>query len=178
MIAVNSWLTREFNKWSSTEVASWHNNRTFLAATGALLFLLSACSVGQTQTMPSGIRVEVDHHNPFILRVELKSGAENRVTIYKSRLPWGSAYGMILLAVKPDGQIIKKELPVDDPSPNQVSLNPKESLKGEIDLRKIFRGLDEALRQSDIQLFWAYEAPDELHIPRWSGGWILIQKQK
>lgn len=159
-------------------MASWHNNRTFLVVAGATLFLLSACSVGETQTMPSGIRVKTDHSNPFILKVELRSGAETRAIIYESRLPWGSAYGMILLAVMPNGQIINKELPVDDPSPKEVSLNPRESMKGEIDLRKMFRGLDEALRHSDIQLFWAYEAPDELHINRWSGGWILIPKQK
>jgi hypothetical protein len=125
-----------------------------------------------------GIRVERDQHNPFLLRVDLQFGAEAPVTIYKARLPWGSAYSMILVAVMPDGQSLKKELPVDDPSPDQVSVNPNEFIQGEIDLHKIFRGLDEALNKSDIQLFWAYEAPQELHIHRWSGGWILIPKQK
>jgi|SRR3974377_82337 len=152
--------------------------RAFLLVLGAFLFLLSACPTGRTQTMPSGIQVETDHDNPLILKVELRSGAETSVKIYKSRLPWGSAYGMILVAVMPDGQTIKKQLPVDDPSPTEISLNPKEFMKGEIDLRKIFRGLEEAVRKSDIQLFWAYEAPEELHIPRWSGGWILVSKQK
>lgn len=128
--------------------------------------------------MSAGILVKTDHDNPLMLKVDLRSGSETRVTIYKSRLPWGSAYSMILVAVMPDGEMVKKELSVDDPSPEQISLNPKESVKGEIDLRKIFRGLDAMSQKSDVQLFWAYEAPEELHIPRWSGGWILIPKQK
>jgi len=128
--------------------------------------------------MPEGIQVETNHDSPFVLRVELRSGAETRMSVFKSRLPWGSAYSMILVAVMPDGQTLKKELPVDDPSPDQVTLNPKEAIQGQIDLRKIFRGLDDVLRRTDVQLFWAYEAPEELNIPHWSGGWILLPKQK
>lgn len=159
-------------------MASKHTTRTFLAVAGAVVFLFSACPIGRSQTMPAGIQVVTDRDNPFMLRVELRSGADTRVTIYKSRLPWGSAYSMILVAVMPDGQIVNKELPVDDPTPVQVSLDAKELIKGEIDLRKVFRGLDKVLKKSDVQLFWAYEAPEELRIPRWSGGWILIPKQK
>lgn len=159
-------------------MASKHNTRTFLVVAGALLLLFSFCPAGRTDTMSAGILVKTDHDKPLTLKVELRSGAETLLTIYKSRLPWGSAYSMILVAVTPDGQMVKKELPVDDPSPEQISLNPKESVKGEIDLRKIFRGLDAVLRKSDVQLFWAYQAPAELHIPHWSGGWILIPKQK
>jgi hypothetical protein len=35
-----------------------------------------------------------------------------------------------------------------------------------------------AIKKSDIQLFWAYQAPKELNLPRWSGGWILLPHQK
>ena len=100
----------------------------------------------------------------FTLRVSLRSGNDTRVAVYKNRLPWGSAYSMILVAVTSSGQYLKKELPVDDPSPEQVSLDPKELIKGEIDLRKVFRGLDGVLKKSDVHLFWAYAAPEELHI--------------
>jgi hypothetical protein len=155
----------------------YSRNINWSTIAAALLLFFLFCPFGASETMP-GIRVERDHGNPFLLRVELRSGEETRVTIYKSRLPWGSAYSMILVAAMPDGQTLKKELPVDDPSPDQVSLNPKESIQGEIDLRNIFRGLEGALRKSDVQLFWAYEAPDELHMSRWSGGWILIPRQK
>lgn len=126
--------------------------------------------------MPGGIRVEIDHRKPLMLQVELRSGNETRISLYKSRLPWGSAYSMILVAVTSDGVYLKKELPVDDPSPDQVSLGVQESIKGEVDLREIFRGLDEALKKSDVHLFWAYEAPEEMHIAR-AGGWIFISQR-
>lgn len=154
-----------------------HNIKWSFLALGIVLFFLVCRPTGAGETMP-GIRVERDHHNPFMLKVELRPGGETPVTIYKSRLPWGSVYSMILVAVMPGGEGLKKELPVDDPSPEQVSLSPGESIQGEIDLRRIFRGLDEALRKSDVQLFWAYKAPEEVHIGRWSGGWILLPQQK
>lgn len=85
---------------------------------------------------------------------------------------------MILVAVAPDGELLKKTLPIDDPSPEQVKLDPNQAITGEFDLREIFDDLAEISKKSDIQLFWAYEAPAELHISRWSGGWTLIPKQK
>src|SRR5215469_16326180 len=133
-------------------MVSKHIGRTFFMIAGTSLFLLSSSPRGRTQTMPEGIQVETNHDSPFVLRVELRSGAETRMSVFKSRLPWGSAYSMILVAVMPDGQTLKKELPVDDPSPDQVTLNPKEAIQGQIDLRKIFRGLDDVLRRTDVQL--------------------------
>jgi hypothetical protein len=41
-----------------------------------------------------------------------------------------------------------------------------------------FKGLDAALKKSEVHLFWAYEAPKQLNIPHWSGGWVLIPKQQ
>jgi hypothetical protein len=37
--------------------------------------------------------------------------------------------------------------------------------------------LDEALKKSEVHLFWFYESPKELNIQHWSGGWVLIPKQ-
>jgi hypothetical protein len=50
-------------------------------------------------------------------------------------------------------------------------------LTGDIDLRYVIRDLN-ALKKSDVLLFWAYKSPDELHIPRWSGGMVLIPRQQ
>jgi hypothetical protein len=85
---------------------------------------------------------------------------------------------MILVAVKPDKNYLTRNFPVDDPTPERVSIEPNESLSGDVSLEKAFRGFDDALKKSDINLFWAYQPPEELHIGRWSGGWILIPQQK
>ena len=64
---------------------------------------------------------------------------------------------MVIVAAMSGGRVLERELPVDDP---------------------VFPNLRRALKASDVQLFWAYEAPESLHISRWSGGWILIPQQK
>ena len=154
-------------------MVSFQTSKRFFCTVSALsLLLLLPTASGRTETTPTGIRVEMDPQK-LTLRVALWSGNDARVAVYKNRLPWGSAYSMILVAVTSSGQYLKNELPVDDPSPEQVSLDPKELIKGEIDLRKVFRGLDGVLKKSDVHLFWAYAAPEELHIAQ-AGGWIFI----
>jgi hypothetical protein len=51
-------------------------------------------------------------------------------------------------------------------------------MTGDIDLNWFIRNLSSATKKSDVQLFWAYESPQELNIPHRSGGWILIPRQK
>lgn len=85
---------------------------------------------------------------------------------------------MILVAVKSDKNYLARNFPVDDPAPERVSIEPYESLSGDVSLEKAFKNLDAALKNSDVHVFWAYQAPEELNIGRWSGGWILIPQQK
>jgi hypothetical protein len=85
---------------------------------------------------------------------------------------------MMLIAVTPDERFIQRVFPIDDPSPEQVTLGPNEAQSGEVNLQTRFKGLEAALGKSDVHLFWAYEAPKELNISRWSGGWVLIPQQK
>jgi hypothetical protein len=104
----------------------------------------------------------------------IRSRAETRVTFYKSRLPWGNLNNMKLVAMTPGEKYLGRGYPIDDPSPEKVSFDPNEQQSGDLDLHIKILGLDAALKKSDIFLFWAYEAPKELNIPHWSGGWILI----
>jgi hypothetical protein len=85
---------------------------------------------------------------------------------------------MILVALTSDRNYITRNIPIDDPSAERVSMEPNESLSGDVSLDKAFTGFDAALKKSDVQLFWAYEAPKELRIAHWSGGWLLIPQQK
>lgn len=140
--------------------------------------VLSA-SVGGGDNVPSGIRVELDNQKSLSLRVTVWSRAEQRVTFYKSRLPWGNRNSMIFVPVNSDGQCIgERLLPVDDSGFQKLSLDPNESITDDIDLRRFVPELEKGLKKSDVHLFWAYEPPEELHIGRWSGGWILIPREK
>jgi len=85
---------------------------------------------------------------------------------------------MILVAVDSDGQCLQQFFPIDDPGIEKVDIAPGVFLSGEIDLRTFFKDLEGAVKKSDVNLFWACEAPAELRIARRSGGWILIPQQR
>lgn len=140
-------------------------------------FLVLALSSARTQTLQQGIKVELDQQH-LELHVTVSSRAPSVVTFGKWQLPWGNANSMILVAVTGNKAYIERNLLIDDPTSEEVSIKQNESLSGDVSLEKAFTGLVAALKQSDVHLFWAYEAPGELHIPRWSGGWILIPKKK
>ena len=151
-------------------------SRNRLTAFFITLFLFCAYN-GAGQSVADPIRVEISSQKPLVLHVTLRSTAETRATVYKYLLPWESRHSMTLVAVLRGGQCLRAELFIDDPGVERISLEPNETLNGDIDLKSRFRGLDQALKKSDIHLFWAYKAPEELGNPRWSGGWILIPKQ-
>jgi hypothetical protein len=156
------------------------NSGISIAILAALLVV--ACSSGPrgNKTMPPGIHVELDPDKPLTLKVAVRSGSLLPATFDKNRLPWATSYSMILVAARqPDGRVLARQLPIEDTIYRPIHLLPAETLVGQIDLRKCFRDdIETVLKTTDIQLFWAYEAPPELHIPRSSGGWILLPQQK
>jgi hypothetical protein len=141
--------------------------------------LLLSVSSGGSESIPSSIQVELDGKIPLLLHVTVRSHAESKVTFPKYRLPWGNRTSMLFVPVNLEGQCIdNKFFPIDDPSYEKISLEPNGSISGDVDLQRFVPGLDKALRKSDVHLFWAYQAPKELNIAQWSGGWILIPQQK
>lgn len=144
----------------------------------ALLFFAVFPNVGVTQNTPKpGIDVALSRQNPLRLRVTLTSGTACEVTLYRSELPWGNRYSMVFAAAKPNSEALELVFPVDDPGPTQISVKPGETLTGEIDLHDVIRDLN-ALKKSDVLLFWAYKTPAVLHLPRWAGGLVVIPQQK
>ncbi|SRR6266478_9726758 len=144
----------------------------------AIFCFFSASSDGNEDASPD-VKVELSSQKPLWLHVTVRSRAETRVTLYKYLLPWGNLNSMLFVPVNRYGQcVVEKAFPIDDPSPETVLIEPIGALSGDMDLRRFVPGLEKALKKSDIHLFWAYKAPEELNIPRWSGGWILIPQQK
>jgi hypothetical protein len=143
----------------------------------AALCLFSVPSGGNEDALPD-VKVELSTQKPLWLHITIRSRAETRVTFYKWRLPWGNLNSVKLVAMTPGEKYLERGYPIDDPSPEKVSFEPKEQQSGDINLHMKIIGLDAALKKSDIFLFWAYEAPKEMNISRWSGGWILVPQQK
>jgi hypothetical protein len=149
--------------------------RSFVSAV-ILVASFSGLAVAQT-TATLAIHVELNPQKPLHLRVTLRSGATTTATFSRADLPWGYRYSMVFSAVTPNGEPIELSLPVSDPGPTEVSVKPREVLTGDVDLRYVIRDLN-AIKKSDVLLFWAYKSPAELHIPRWSGGMVLIPRQR
>jgi len=84
---------------------------------------------------------------------------------------------MVFAVSRPNGEPIDLIFPEDDPGPAKVSIKAGETLVAEIDLRYVIRDLN-VLKKSDVLLFWAYKAPNALHIPRWTGGLVVIPQQR
>jgi hypothetical protein len=141
-----------------------------------LLVLFVSPYNGEGQTMQGGIQVQISSLKPLQLHITLRPGADKGVAIDRGQLPWATRYGMVLVAVKADSQCLEKVLPVEDAPVGQISVEPGQVLSGDLNLEGIFKGLDAARKKSDVHLFWAYQAPTELNMGHWSGGWILIPK--
>lgn len=149
---------------------------TLLGVVLIFSFLLSGGPAASESTQ--GVQVEINPKNPLWLRVTVRSLARTQVTLDRDRLPWGSKQRIILIAVKPNGQPLEEDPSFDDPGFEKVSIAPGVTVNGDINLGEFFKDLDSGVKKSDINLFWAYEAPAELHIAHRSGGWILIPQQK
>jgi hypothetical protein len=85
---------------------------------------------------------------------------------------------MEFVAVTPDEHYVKRIWPIDEPSPENTSMEPNETLSGDFNLQMKFIGLDGTVKKSSVRLFWAYNARKELNISDWSGGMIIIPQQK
>jgi hypothetical protein len=163
--------------WRHLVLFSRKNSNKCLVTLAAILVF--SVSTGGSETLPSGIQVELDSHEPLLLHVTLWSHAGNRLTLAKWRLPWGNRNSILFVPVNHVGECIDNKYFAEEyPNYEKVSIDPNGSITGEINLQRVVPGLDKAVKKSNVHLFWAYEAPEELHIARWSGGWILIPQQK
>jgi len=144
----------------------------------AMLCFFSASSDGN-EDKSSDVKVELSSQKPLWLHVTVRSRAETQVTLPTWRLPWGNGNTMMLLPVDRYSQCFDNKYVAESyPDYRKVSVDPNGSISGDIDLQKVLPGLEEALKKSDIHLFWTYEAPEQLHIARWSGGWIQIPQRR
>ena len=140
-----------------------------------LLASLSVVAVAQNKSEPA-IQVQLNPQKPLHLRLTLRSGAATTVKINRFDLPWGYRYSMVFAASRPNEEPVELLLPVSDPGLAEMSVKPGETLTGDIDLRNVID--QKALKKSDVLLFWAYKAPAVLHIPRWSGGLVVVPQQR
>ena len=98
--------------------------------------------------------------------VELTNHSKEPIQ-FRSRtsLPWEWRYAILVKAFEANalGTEVEEVFPISDPphTENPVTLMPNEAISGIILLESRFPQLDEALKDSDVVLFWYYR-PDLL----------------
>lgn len=142
------------------------------------LLCITCLSEAQGKSTQAGAHVRLASESPLRLHITLVSGRDTEVVIDKAQLPWSTRYAMVLTVANADGQCLEKVLPVEDASIGHVSVAAHGSIAGDLNLDGFFKGFDEARKKSDLHLFWAYKAPNNLGIAPWSGGWVLIPRSK
>jgi hypothetical protein len=114
------------------------------------------------------------------LDIELIYAGERALEIYEHSLPWRGALSIILVAVHANalGTPLDKEVPIDDPTPDTLLLEPGTTYRGRISLPSRFPGFAEARRSRDVIVFWSYalQSIDGEQLPR-SGGFLLFPKR-
>jgi hypothetical protein len=112
------------------------------------------------------------------IEITLLNNDNKTIECLEACLPWRHRYSMTLVLVKTDAT--KEQLktgvpPIDDPSPMVIELPPKKTLKGNIDLKDLYPGIDNTLASSGVDVFYAYQfsSLDNRSAKR-VGGWFSI----
>jgi hypothetical protein len=101
--------------------------------------------------------------------------------ILDGRLPWRHRHAMVLLLVNSDtGAVIEASVPpIDDPVAAVVEVGPGAEVHGELSLLEIYPTLDEDLRSSRVDVFYAFDITCIGGIvPQRVGGWFSIPRKE
>ena len=147
----------------------------------AVLMTLGAMGEAQPAEMPQAdvhVAVQPDDRTALDFTLTLKS--PRTLVVPLDSLPWGTYPNLQIVAARADsiGTVLPKAVqfkePVESPVTTIVADQP---IRGRVELAQHVEGLGEALRQSDVVVFWSYrlDVPPELSSKR-TGGWLVLRK--
>src|SRR5690242_6347833 len=89
------------------------------------------------------------------LLITLTNRSSQPLLLYHYRLPWGGRYSMIVVALKTDapGKPLETTLPIDDPGPATLVIQPGETVRGKISLVDRFPEFLQAQCERDLVVF-------------------------
>ena len=115
------------------------------------------------------------------LKVSVTNQSKNDLTLYKSELPWGNRYSMIVVAVSLGGnnEVVSIVGLIDDPGPGTTVIHSGETISGEIDLARRFPQQWPGVSDKPLLVFWSYQlaTSDERKSLR-LGGWLELKVPK
>lgn len=149
--------------------------RALLLVAGMLFPMLAAAS------QVVRLDVVVSCRKPTSLLLSATNTAAKRVEVSERALPWNYSKTLYIEAFKIDGGKsfrLTRVSPIADQF-GTVSIAPQQVLKGEISLRNIFAGFDDANRSADILVFYSVKNSKALSGIKFYGrpGVVVIPKK-
>ncbi len=119
-----------------------------------------------------------DPNDGWRLQFELRYTGETPLALYEGSLPWKNPRDLLLVACAlnaADIRLTPADSPMRDLPPAALTLNPGDILSGSVNLSARLPGLAEAIRGSDVVLFWSHEmkSADKQPLPRLNGGAVI-----
>lgn len=118
--------------------------------------------------------------NEWKLDIQLEYYGKEQVTIYRSNLPWGIRYSLLLVPIvlDPIKTRLEESQYIDDPGPEQLILNPGDKLSGTVKLLNRFPDLGKVAQERDVIIFWSYQFRSiEGQVFQRLSGAVIIPKQ-
>jgi len=114
------------------------------------------------------------------LRFIVKSNSDEPMRYFVDGLPWGVYGAAAIVVATPTGETLDPEAPIEDPGPAIAVLQPRQEVRGSIDLTARFPSLKKRRRETDLLVFWSYEfwrTMPEGEAKR-AGGWLLLPRSR
>jgi hypothetical protein len=112
------------------------------------------------------------------LQFELQYTGDRPLTLSERSLPWKSSRDLLLVATVLNStrtRLAEFDPPAQAPAPALLTLNPGDALAGSVNLSGRFPVLAEALRESDVVIFWSHQvrSAERPSLARLNGGVVL-----
>jgi hypothetical protein len=132
-------------------------------AAAALLALgcaLSGCVHRPADTGVIHARVVANEPGRRIAEFELRNTGTKEIEVSRSLLPWNSGTGAAWVGIDLATETcLTRRYSIMDFDAVSVRIPPGASFRDEVNLQLHFAGLDEALQQRYVLIFWAFEWP-------------------
>jgi hypothetical protein len=145
--------------------------------------VLACVSAEAADPAPVSVEVTARRWARDSLEFSLVLKKPKRVDVPLDALPWGAFPNLQIVAVTTDA---RGAAPLPRPSPSRgpgesplTTLVAGQRLRGRVPLNEYVEGLAEALRDSEVLVFWSYrlDVPGDRHSNR-TGGWVDLPKQQ
>jgi hypothetical protein len=130
---------------------------------------------------PADVSAELHDGEQVELRFVVKSQSAQPVRLFLDSLPWRAYGNAAVVVATPTGEPLEEDvLPIDDPGPAMVVLEPRQEMRGSLDLTARFPTLRDRRRETDLLVFWSYQflqTMPQAEAKR-AGGWLVVPSRR